>query len=327
MRKPVRALLALLLILTLAGCGGLSPSAGVTTARPRVAVIVKSTGSSFWKSVRAGVNAAASEYNIDFSFDGPLSEEDYATQNRMIRQAVQEGVDAIVFSAIDHAASVAEIEAAADAGIHIVVIDSDVDSDRVAVRIGTDNYAAGRVAARALLDMPSSALMVGVVGFDVRTENGQARERGFLDGLAEDDRAQVVETLNLSSNSASVQAETRAMLARHPEINAIVTFNEITTLGVGHAIEELGVRESVHVVGFDNNVVSVGMLETGEIDVLMVQNPFAIGYLGLENAALLAAGKTPPADRIDTEVRAIGRADMYTEENQRFLFSFTENQT
>ena len=82
----------------------------------------------------------------------------------------------------------------------------------------------------------------------------------------------------------------------------------------------------MRVVGFDNNVVSVGMLETGEIDVLIVQNPFAMGYLGLEAAFRLINGQQPDADHIDTEVRAIGREDMYTEQNQKFLFSFTQNQ-
>lgn len=35
-------------------------------------------------------------------------------------------------------------------------------------------------------------------------------------------------------------------------------------------------------IGFDSNVISVGMIETGEMDALIVQNPFAIGYLGVK---------------------------------------------
>ena len=45
-------------------------------------------------------------------------------------------------------------------------------------------------------------------------------------------------------------------------------------------------------VGFDTNTVAVGMLETGEIDTLIVQNPFAIGYLGVKNAAELISGES-----------------------------------
>ncbi|MDO4269523.1 MAG: substrate-binding domain-containing protein [Eubacteriales bacterium] len=317
-------------------CGALAPlvllsgcaltGGSMQTTKPYVAVITKSTSSSFWKSVEAGANAAASEYNLDFTFEGPASEEDWEAQNVLVENAIQNGAKAIVLSAIDYTASSEIVDRAAEQGIVIIVIDSDIDSERVAVRIGTDNYNAGRQSAYALLDADETHFYIGMVGFDVHSENGQARERGFENAAAEDARAEIVEKINCASKSETVQAETRKLLRRHPEINAIVTFNELTTLGVGHAIEELERKDSVRVVGFDNNVVSVGMLETGEIDALIVQNPFAMGYLGLETAAQMLGGKAPASDRIDTEVRAIDQAAMYTEQNQKFLFSFTENQ-
>lgn len=321
--KRICAALSLVPFALLAGCGG---QGDVTAQKSKVALIVKSTGSSFWKSVKAGANAAASEYNLDFTFDGPLNEEDFEAQNRMIADAVATGADAIVLSAIDFGGSAEAVDQAAAAGVKIVVIDSDVDSAQVAVRIGTDNYEAGREAGRAVLGGNEQTLRIGVIGFDVHTKNGQEREQGFADAVAGDGRARIVETVNTSSDSEAAQKATRDLLTRHPEINAVVTFNELTTLGVGHAIGELNLGGAVRAVGFDNNIVSVGMLETGEIDALIVQNPFAIGYLGVENAGLLIAGKTPEAERIDTEVRAIDRAGMYSDENQKFLFSFTENQ-
>ena len=70
----------------------------------------------------------------------------------------------------------------------------------------------------------------------------------------------------------------------------IVTFNEWTSLGVGYAIQELGMKDSVRVIAFDSNVVSVGMLETGEVDTLIVQNSYAMGYLGVETAYKLING-------------------------------------
>lgn len=311
-------------LFALAACD--HPTATVTTQRPRIAVVAKSTSSSFWRSVRAGASAAANEYNLEFTFDGPASEEDVAGQNALIDKAVADGASAIVFSAVDYSASSETVARAADAGVYIIIIDSDIDSDRVSVRIGTDNYEAGASAARVLVAGEEKQLYVGVVGFDVHTQNGQARENGFSETLASTSNAKIVETINVPSVSEDAQAAARDMLRRHPEINAVVTFNELTTLGVGHAIAELGLQDAVRTVGFDNNVISVGMLETGELDVLIVQNPYAMGYLGVENASLLISGKTPESTVIYTEARAIDRTVMYTEQNQKFLFSFTENQ-
>lgn len=62
-------------------------------------------------------------------------------------------------------------------------------------------------------------------------------------------------------------------------------------LGVGMAIKELGLKDRVCAIGFDNNTECVGMLETGELDTLIVQNPFSMGYLAVMNAANILSGK------------------------------------
>ena len=316
-------LCGLICLFSISSCALLDQS-GQQAPKPLVAVVVKSTQSTFWKAVQSGVKAAANTHNLQYTFEGPLSEEDAETQNKMIDVAVKNGAKALVISAIDAEASAESIERAVQAGVKVVVIDSDVDAEGVSVRVGTDNYAAGQAAAKALLDAKESVRRIGMVGFDTRTENGQARERGFIDAIEADGRAEIVEQIHSPSDSAQVQAATRALLRRQPNLDAIVTFNEITTLGVGHAIEEMKYSDRVHVVGFDNNVVSVGMLESGEIDTLIVQNPFAMGYLSMENAAFLIADKALTETNVKTEIRAISRSNMYSEENQRFLFSFTE---
>ncbi len=45
-------------------------------------------------------------------------------------------------------------------------------------------------------------------------------------------------------------------------------------------------------VGFDKIPWLSVCLKTGEIDTLIVQNPFAIGYLGVKNAAELISGES-----------------------------------
>ena len=97
-------------------------------------------------------------------------------------------------------------------------------------------------------------------------------------------RVEIMDAINVKSTTEDAKRGTEKMLERHPEVNAIATFNEWTSLGVGYAIRELGIGEETAVVAFDSNVVSVGMLETGEVDALIVQNPYAIGYLGVEHA-------------------------------------------
>ena len=82
--------------------------------------------------------------------------------------------------------------------------------------------------------------------------------------------------------------------------------------------------EKSTVVAFDSNVVCVDMLEKGEIDALIVQNPYAMGYLGVETAYQVMNGAKIEETIIDTATKLVTKENMYTEECQRMLFLFDD---
>lgn len=314
------AAIAAVILLISSGCAS---SQTATGKKHTIALVTKSTTSAFWHSVKAGAGAAAAEYNLDFTFEGPEKEEDYETQNRMIREAVERGAEALVISAVDYNANAEAVDQAAKKGLQIVVIDSDVNSSGVVSRIGTNNDAAGEMAARALLDGEEEVLHVGIVNYDVNSANGQQREEGFRRVIQESPRVADITTINVISTTEDARIGTEKLLKEHPEINAIVTFNEWTSLGVGWAIRGQGLADATRVVAFDSNVVNVGMLETGEVDALIVQNPYAMGYLGVEAAYRLLNGQKVTAVT-DTDTVVVTRENMYDEACQRILFTFEE---
>ena len=294
--------------------------------RHSVALVVKSTQSEFFRSVFAGAEAAAAEYNLELTIAGPETEEDYEAQNQLIAQAVEAGAEAIVFSAIDHEENAAAIDAAAQAGVQIVTIDSGVGSDQVSTYIGTNNYAAGQMAAHAILERVSGPLCVGVVNYDVSTANGQERERGAADAFAASGRAQITAVVNTLTEAGQAQEDTVALLTAHPEINVLLALNEPTSVGAARAVEELGLSEEVFFVGFDSNVVTVDGLQDGSVDALVVQNPYAMGYLGVESAYQLLTGQGGSlAETVDTSTQVVDRSNLFTLDSQKALFSFEEH--
>lgn len=268
MKRICKRLTVLLLALCLlAGCT--ASGSGAQTAdstRYKVALVAKSTQTDFWKAVFVGAEAAATEYNMDLTIDGPDTEEDYETQNQMIADAVANGAQALVFSAIDYDANAPAIEAAAEQGVKIVVIDSAVNSQKVATYIGTDNYSAGQMAAQAALRGATGDLKVGIVNYDINSANGQDRERGAVDTFAESGRAEVVATIHTLAEATSARADTLAMLQAHPEINVLLAFNEPTSVGAAQAVEELQLQDSLCMVAFDSNLETVDALQTGVVD-------------------------------------------------------------
>ncbi len=311
-----------LALLCLCSCG----AGSAPPARRSVALIVKSTGSEFFLSVFAGARAAAAEYNLDLAISGPETEEDYETQNRMIAEAVEAGAEAIVFSAIDYEQNAAAIDAAAQNGVKIVSIDSGVGSGYVSTYIGTDNYSAGRMAAQAALDRVEGPLCVGIVNYNEGTANGQERVQGAMDALSESGRARVAAVATTLVEAGRARTDTARLLREHPEVNVMIAFNEPTSVGAAQAVQDLSLSDAVFFVGFDSNVVTIDGLQNGSVDALIVQNPYAMGYLGVESAYRLLSERGNGLESVvDTSTQTVDRENIFTMDGQKALFAFDQS--
>ena len=316
-KKIVSLVLAFSMTVCLCACSK-------TDSKEYIAVIAKAVNSDFWHNVNNGVFSAATEYNVTVTFEGPENEENYYAQNSLIENAVKNGADAIVLSAIDYNNSVATVNAAVREGVKVIAIDSDVNSDAVSLFIGTDNIAAGKEAGKAAVDgfSADSEIIIGLVNYNANTDNGNQREKGFREYIGTVSNARIAASVTAESNEESATAAAEKLLKQNPRINVIVGFNEWMTLGVGNAVKNLGLSKKVRSVGFDSNLISVGMLETGEMDALIVQNPFAIGYLGIEKAAALISGESLPSREIYTDVTTVTKENIFDNDIQKILFRF-----
>ena len=316
-KKIVSLVLAFSMTVCLCACSK-------TDSKEYIAVIAKAVNSDFWHNVNNGVLSAATEYNVTVTFEGPENEENYYAQNSLIENAVKNGADAIVLSAIDYNNSVETVNAAVREGVKVIAIDSDVNSDAVSLFIGTDNIAAGKEAGKAAVDgfSADSEIIIGLVNYNANTDNGNQREKGFREYIGTVSNARIAASVTAESNEESATAAAEKLLKQNPRINVIVGFNEWMTLGVGNAVKNLGLSKKVRSVGFDSNLISVGMLETGEMDALIVQNPFAIGYLGVEKAAALISGESLPSREIYTDVTTVTKENIFDNDIQKILFRF-----
>ena len=283
----------LALLVCLSGCAGTHQSGGSYN----IYLIAKSSTTEFWKAVFSGANAAKSEYNVQLTILAPDTEEDFEVQNDYIRQAVADGADAIVFSAISYTENAAAIDEAVAAGVRVVVIDSDVDSKGVSVRIGTDNVAAGRMSGEAALKTAQKKIVVGIVNAYAETQNCREREQGFREVLLGDSRVKGIYAVNVSTEPLAV--------------------------GVAQAVDSLGLTGQVHAVSFDSNVNCIELLQTGAVAALVVQNSYAMGYLGVEKAwQVLQGEKFDSTALIDTATTIVTKENMFTMESQKAMFSF-----
>lgn len=139
-----------------------------------------------------------------------------------------------------------------------------------------------------------------------------------MDVLKASGRAQVVAVVNTLAEAEHARADTETMLRRYPQINVLLAFNEPTSVGAAEAVEELGLSQQVFLVGFDSNVATVDGLQDGAVDALVVQNPYAMGYLGVESAYQLISGHGGTLERVvDTSTQVVDRDNLFTMDSQK----------
>jgi ribose transport system substrate-binding protein len=84
------------------------------------------------------------------------------------------------------------------------------------------------------------------------------------------------------------------------------------------ALQDGGLAGSVLFLGFDSSPKLVEALETGEINGLVLQNPFNMGYLGVKTLAAALTGATVER-RVDTGVTLVTRENMNNPEVRTLL--------
>lgn len=276
----------------------------------------------FWTSLLEGAKMAAAEYDVELTILAPDSEEDFEAQIRYIDEAIAMKPDAIILSPT----SMSEITEAADrivaAGISLSLVDSELDEDIQALVVETDNRAAGNKMGEFILKNLPDDPVIGVVAHVESSSTAVERLEGLKEGLGKQ-ADNIVGTVYCDSNYDKAYRLTEEMLGKHPELNVLVGLNEYSAVGAARAVKDMGMTDKILMVGFDSSIEEVHMLEEEVFKAIVIQKPFNMGYLGVENTVALLQGKKF-SDRVDSGSELITKENMYTEENQKFLFPFWE---
>ncbi len=279
-------------------------SAAANAAGYQIAVIPKGTTHEYWKSVHAGAREAARELTaagipVEITWKGPLREDDREQQVQVVENFIGRQVDGIVLAPLDSRALVAPVEEAAAAHIPVVIIDSGLESKAQAAFIATDNREGGRIAARrlgVLLGSRGKVIMLRYAGGSASTE---AREAGFLEVMQ--GSLPWIRLLSTDQHAGATRDTARRvsenLLNRFGgEVTGVFASNESAASGMLLALRDAGLAGGkVKFVGFDSGETLDRGLDAGDIQGLVVQNPFKMGYLGVKTIVAVLRGEKVPA--------------------------------
>ena len=256
-----------------------------------IGVVPQGRSHLFWQSIHAGAEAAARETGVEIIWNGPASETDYNGQLQIIDAMINRRVDAIAVSPIDRKAMVSVVERAARENIPVIIFDSAIDTELYTARVATDNYQAGRLAARRMGEILQGKGEVAVVAVRPGGASTLLREGGFEDGIREGfpGISVVDKRFGLADFAKSLEVAEN-MLTAHPNLKALFASNESSTVGAARAL--MSRKSGVQLVGFDSSPSLLEDVKAGRIDSLVVQDPFRMGYESVMTAVRKFKGES-----------------------------------
>ncbi|MFI5356005.1 MAG: substrate-binding domain-containing protein [Opitutales bacterium] len=285
----------------------------------RIAVVPKGTTHEYWKSIHAGALKAAQELkaagvDVEIDWKGPLREDDREQQVQVVENFVVRRMNGLVLAPLDARALVAPTEEAVRAGIPVVIIDSGLESTLPVSTVSTDNYKGGVLGARRLAQLlhgHGRVILLRVLGGSTSTEQ---REAGFMDTVKKEFPGLTVIS---SDQHAGPTRDTAYRAAQNllnrfgHEVDGIFAPNESSATGMLLALRDAGLAGGrVKFVGFDSGAQIVAALGSGDIQGLVLQNPFKMGYLGVKTIVASLRGQ-PVAKDIDTGCELVTQENMH----------------
>ena len=287
--------------------------------KPVIAVIPKGTAHIFWQAVYAGALTAGKEFDVQIEWMGPQSETMKDQQISIVEDFITKRVDGMVLAPQSQDALVPVVEKVALAKIPCAIFDSGINTDQYLTFVATDNYKGGVKAADEMARLLNNKGTCIIVRVDPGSESTNQREKGFEDTLAEKyPDIKIIDAQYGYSDREKSRAVTEDMLTAHPDVDAIYGPNESSTFGALLALQARQLAGKKVFVGFDSSDELIEALQKKEIQALILQNPFNMGYQGVKAIVQHLNGESVEK-RIDTGVYLITPDNMNEPENKLLL--------
>jgi ribose transport system substrate-binding protein len=302
---------AVLLLAAVTGCsssGGSSSSSG-GSAHKKVTLITGVKSDPFYITMTCAAKQEAAAKGMDFTADGS-AQWDVSVQKPLIDSVAAAHPDGLLISPVDTGALTPSLKQIQSSGTKIALVDTSVTDSSVGItRISSDNEKGGQVAADALAKEMGEKGSVIVISVKPGVSTTDARIKGFTEEMAKYPNITALPTLYDNDSPATAASQIQSTLAAHPDLGGVFAGNTNTGQGIATGLQQAGKQGAVKVAAFDAEPDEITALKNGTVQVLVAQDPGAIGKQAVDQLAAAFAGQ-PVTAQIGTTMVAITKDNM-----------------
>jgi ribose transport system substrate-binding protein len=275
-------------------------------------VVLKALDNPFFLAIYEGARGEARRRAVRATVRSVPSSTDAAGEAAQVRALVASRKDCYVVNPITATNLLTPLR-----GVRrpIVNVDSPVDlaaAKRVGVRIrtfiGTDDFAAGRLAGARMAPLLRGRGDVALINGTADSVNSELRLNGFERGIR-GSRVSVIARVNADYDRTKAEVAAEGMLRAHPRLSGFFAANDEMALGVADAVSAAGRAGTVRIIGVDGIPEALDAVRAGSISATVSQYPYVMGQMAVEACAAAARGATLPP-RVHSPVALVTRANV-----------------
>ncbi len=283
----------------------------------------------FYQVMEIGVNKAAADLGIEVVTQIPPTW-GVAAQTPILDAMLARGdLDYIVTAPVDKDQMVGPLQAAVDAGIKVITVDTFLgDGDYAGgpvtfplSYIGSDNEEGGRISARGLAAAIGGKGKVYINSTNPNVSSVEGREKGFAEVMAAEfpDITVIGPDYNLDDQNTA-QQQTAAVIEQNPDLGGVFGTNVFSAGGAGNAVVNAGLGGTVQVVAYDATLEAIELMGDGVVSLVLAQKPFDMGYMAVQFAVADKAGVTSLPRRVETGFAIINKDNVEDPNFSRFIY-------
>jgi len=271
---------------------------------PTIAVFTKNRTNPAYDAARLGAERAAARLGARVRHYVPQQPDDVAEQIALVEQALENRVDAIVFTPVHDTALDGSVRRINAAGIPIFNILNRMARGTRVTFAGSDDYRLGRDIARHLLRHIGGRGSVVIIGGVPAAVTAQERLRGFHDAVREFPDVSIAGERAGNFQRDAGRRAMEQLLQTCPRMDGVLSANDAMSLGAIEALEAAGRR--VPMIGVNAVPEAITALKSGRLLATVDFDALKISCIATEAAVRHLRGEPVPAE-IELPVQIVDR--------------------
>ncbi|WP_313993260.1 autoinducer 2 ABC transporter substrate-binding protein [uncultured Selenomonas sp.] len=340
-KKLLAVALGVTCCLSFAGCGGDGGKQASSTDKPaaarvveatdaamkgekkdwKIAVVVKDSSNGWFARMEEGVKQYAADTGINAYQKGPAAT-DAAQQVQVIQDVINQDINALCVVPVDPAACDPVLKEARDKGILVITHEGSTckNADYDLEAFNNAGYGAF------IMDKLQEAMGGKGIYTTMVAHLTNASQNEWANGAVAQQTAKYPD-VKLLDNPKRVESENNSekayqvakeVIKAHPEVTGFVGTSSMDTPGIARAINELGLKGKVFVVGTGMPNECRTLIKDGSLSYITLWDPAEAGYAMCVLARQILEGKTPQ-DGMDLGLKSYSKLQVSPENPRLFM--------